>query len=54
MAWHALKRIKNSRHEVIDWNFIVKLDELQSSEGLKCANHRVNRYIGLTSFATVM
>ena len=54
MAWHALKRIKNSRHEVIDWNFIVKLNEFKISEGLVCANNRVNRYRGLTSWATVM
>ena len=44
-AWHSFRRIKNSKGEVIDWEFIEKLLEVQTSEKLKCGNKLTHTHI---------
>ena len=44
-AWHHLKRIKNSKCEIIDWNFIENLLEIQTSEKVKCGNRLTHNHV---------
>ena len=44
-AWHKLKKIKNSKDEVIDWGYIEQLYVIQSNAGLKMANKLTSRHI---------
>jgi len=37
-GWHHHKKIKNANNQEIDWQFIVELYKLQSTEHLRCAN----------------
>ena len=49
-SWGSLKVLKNSEGEIINWNYIVKLHELQCSEKLRAANKLTNKHIYYTNY----
>lgn len=44
-TWGSVRLLKNAKGEVIDWDYIVKLHELQSREQLRCANKLTDKHV---------
>ena len=44
-SWGNIKILKNSEGQIIDWNYLVKLHELQCVEKLRAANKLTNKHI---------
>ena len=44
-SWGSIKILKNWEGKIIDWNYIVKLHELQCVERLRAANKLTNKHV---------